>query len=453
MLGAVTVSRLFEVLFPEQHGRFVTQVLVVVAFATAYVLIATERIHRVAAALSGAAAMVVLGVVDAQVAFFSERTGVDWNVIFLLLGMMIIVGVLRQTGVFEYLAIVTAKRARGRPFVIMASLMVLTAVASALLDNVTTVLLVAPVTLLVCDQIDAAPVPFLIAEAMASNIGGTATLVGDPPNIIIASRSGLTFNDFLLNLAPIVVRPARGHHRAVPLDVPARARRRHPPASTRSWGSTSARPSPTHACWSSPWWSSPRSWWPSSATRSWASSPPWSPCWGRAPSSPSPGSNRRSTSARWSGRRSSSSPACSSWSAGSSRPASSRRWPKRATEAIGQQYFLASSVILLASGALSGIVDNIPYVATMAPLVQDLVQAGHGAPQADAAWWSLALGADLGGNATAVGASANVVVIGIAARNGHPISFWTFTKYGLVVATTTIVVAWVYVGVRYFVLG
>ncbi|MFL6134292.1 MAG: SLC13 family permease, partial [Nocardioidaceae bacterium] len=182
-----------------------TQVLVVVVFATAYVLIATERIHRVAAALSGAAAMVVLGVVDAQVAFFSERTGVDWNVIFLLLGMMIIVGVLRQTGVFEYLAIVTAKRARGRPFVILASLMVLTAVASALLDNVTTVLLVAPVTLLVCDQIDADPVPFLIAEAMASNIGGTATLVGDPPNIIIASRSGLTFNDFLFNLAPIVV--------------------------------------------------------------------------------------------------------------------------------------------------------------------------------------------------------------------------------------------------------
>ena len=104
---------------PRAAGRFVTQVLVVVAFATAYVLIATERIHRVAAALSGAAAMVVLGVVDAQVAFFSERTGVDWNVIFLLLGMMIIVGVLRQTGVFEYLAIVTAKRARGRPFVIM----------------------------------------------------------------------------------------------------------------------------------------------------------------------------------------------------------------------------------------------------------------------------------------------------------------------------------------------
>jgi len=123
---------------------------------------------------------------------------------------------------------------------------------------------------------------------------------------------------------------------------------------------------------------------------------------------------------------------------------------KSATDAVGQQYFLATSVILFASGALSGIVDNIPYVATMAPLVQDLVQAGPGGPQGQAAWWALALGADLGGNATAVGASANVVVIGIAARNEHPISFWTFTKYGLVVASVTIVLAWVYVGARYF---
>src|SRR3954452_8365159 len=170
-----------------------TTVLVVIIFVTAYVLIATERIHRVAAALIGAAAMVLIGVVDTGVAFFSERTGIDWNVIFLLLGMMVIVGVLRQTGIFEYAAIWAAKRARGRPFAIMAMLVVLTAVASALLDNVTTVLLVAPVSLLVCEQIGAPPVPFLIAEAMASNIGGTATLIGDPPNIIIASRSGLTF--------------------------------------------------------------------------------------------------------------------------------------------------------------------------------------------------------------------------------------------------------------------
>jgi Na+/H+ antiporter NhaD/arsenite permease-like protein len=102
---------------------------------------------------------------------------------------------------------------------------------------------------------------------------------------------------------------------------------------------------------------------------------------------------------------------------------------------------------------LSGIVDNIPYVATMTPLVQTLVDAGHGASAAKALWWALALGADLGGNATAVGASANVVIIGIAARNGHPISFWHFTRYGSVVALVTIAVAWAYLWLRYFALG
>jgi Na+/H+ antiporter NhaD/arsenite permease-like protein len=136
-----------------------TQVLVVVAFVAAYVLIATERIHRVAASLWGAAAMVLLGVVDARVAFFSEKTGVDWNVLFLLLGMMMIVSVVKQTGVFDYVAIWAAKRTRGRPFATMVLLVVITAVASALLDNVTTVLLIAPVTLLVCDRLGLKPVP------------------------------------------------------------------------------------------------------------------------------------------------------------------------------------------------------------------------------------------------------------------------------------------------------
>ena len=182
-----------------------TAVLATAVFVVTYALIATERVHRVAAALGGAAAMVVIGVVDAESAFFDRETAIDWNVIFLLLGMMILVGVLRQTGVFEFLAIWSAKRARGRPFRIMASLVVLTALASALLDNVTTVLLVAPVTVLLCDRLDLDPVPFLIAEVFASNIGGTATLIGDPPNIIIASRSGLSFNDFLVNLAPFVL--------------------------------------------------------------------------------------------------------------------------------------------------------------------------------------------------------------------------------------------------------
>ncbi len=149
--------------------------------------------------------MLAAGVVGAEDAFFSEETGVDWNVIFLLLGMMIIVGVLRETGVFEYMAIWAAKRAKGKPFRVMVTFVLLTAFASALLDNVTTVLLVAPVTLLVCVRLGVPPVPFLIAEVLASNIGGAATLIGDPPNIIIASRGDLSFNDFLVNMGPIVV--------------------------------------------------------------------------------------------------------------------------------------------------------------------------------------------------------------------------------------------------------
>ena len=182
-----------------------TAVLALVVFATAYVVIATEKFNRALAALLGAAAMVVIGAVGGHEIFFSEETGVDWNVIFLLLGMMVIVGVLRQTGVFEYLAIWAAQRARARPFRVMVLLVLITAFASALLDNVTTVLLVAPVTLLLCERLGPRRCRSCIAEAMASNIGGTATSIGDPPNIIIASRAGLAFNDFLVHLAPIVV--------------------------------------------------------------------------------------------------------------------------------------------------------------------------------------------------------------------------------------------------------
>ena len=180
-------------------------VLAVTVFVVAYALIASDRINKTVVALSGAAIVVAVGVVGSDDVFYSHDTGIDWDVIFLLLGMMIIVSVLRQTGVFEYIAIWSAKRAKGSPLRIMILLVLVTAVASALLDNVTTVLLIAPVTLLVCDRLAINPAPFLMAEVFASNIGGAATLVGDPPNIIIASRAGLSFNDFLVHMAPIVI--------------------------------------------------------------------------------------------------------------------------------------------------------------------------------------------------------------------------------------------------------
>ena len=166
--------------------------IAITVFVIAYILIASDRINKTLVALCGAAVdSAPSPIVGADDAFFSHETGIDWNVIFLLFGMMIIVGVLRQTGVFEYMAIWAAKRANGSPLRIMILLVLVTAFASALLDNVTTVLLIAPVTLLVCERLEINPVPFLIAEVLASNIGGASTLVGDPPNIIIASRAGL----------------------------------------------------------------------------------------------------------------------------------------------------------------------------------------------------------------------------------------------------------------------
>src|ERR1700738_3536471 len=175
-------------------------------FVVAYALITTERFNKTMVALAGAVAVFFLPVINSDEVFYSRDTGIDWDVIFLLLGMMIIISVVRQTGVFEYIAIWSAKRAKGSPLRIMILLVLVTAVGSAFLDNVTTVLLIAPVTLLVCDRLNVRAAPFLIAEVFASNIGGASTLVGDPPNIIIASRAGLSFSDFLVHTLAIVVR-------------------------------------------------------------------------------------------------------------------------------------------------------------------------------------------------------------------------------------------------------
>ena len=428
-----------------------TTYLVVAAFAAAYVLIATERIHRVAAALWGAAAMVLLGVADAKTAFFSEETGIDWNVIFLLLGMMVIVGVLRQTGIFEYLAIWSAKRAGGRPFAVMVMLVLITAVASALLDNVTTVLLVAPVTLLLCDRLGLNPVPFLIAEVMASNIGGAATLIGDPPNIIIASRSGLSFNDFIVHMAPIVVVLIAvfigmcrvmfrssfvfdADRAAAVMDLDEKEAIQDKGLLIRALvilglvlvgfvlhSALHVEPSIVALM---------------GAGAAVAVS-------GLEPSDYL-GEVEWSTLVFFGGLF---------VMVGALVEVGVVAEVGRAlTEAVGDRRLLASTAVLAGSAVLSGMVDNIPYVATVAPIIKDLVGTDPGMQQ-ESLWWALALGADLGGNSTAVGASANVVVLGIAARNGHPISFWQFTRYGLMVTAVTVSTSWVYLWLRYFALA
>ncbi|MBG0829173.1 ArsB/NhaD family transporter [Planomonospora sp. ID67723] len=423
-----------------------TATAAVVIFVVAYVLIATERVHRTAAALGGAGLLLLIHATDGRSAFFSEHSGVDWNVVFLLLGMMVIVGVLRQTGVFEYVAIWAAKRAMGRPFRLMVMLVVITACASALLDNVTTVLLIAPVTFLVCDRLALPAAPYLIAEVMASNIGGTATLVGDPPNIIIASRAGFTFNDFLVHLAPLVVvlmvvfvglcrwlfrrsfvydpvraaeimqlneKEAIKDHRLLwqslaVLAVVMAGFVLHPvlhyePAVVALLGAGLLV----------------------AATRvtveeslrdvEWATLVFFMGLFIMVGALVETGVIENLSEA--------------------------------AASATEGRLGLTTMVLLGASAVLSAIVDNIPYVATMSPIVSDLVQAGGADHQV--LWWALALGADLGGNATAVGASANVVVLGIAERNGARISFWQFTKYGLVVTVVTVALCVPYLWLRY----
>jgi Na+/H+ antiporter NhaD/arsenite permease-like protein len=422
-------------------------ILVVVAFVAAYLLIATERVHRVAAALAGAAAMVVLGVVDAHAAFFSEDTGVDWNVIFLLFAMMVIVGVLRQTGVFDFLAIWSAQRVRGRPFPLMVMLVVITAAASALLDNVTTILLVVPVTLVVCRHLGLAPVPYLIAETLASNIGGMGTLVGDPPNIIIASRAGLSFNDFLVHLAPLAIILVVVHLALCRLMF--RSALTYDPRRVASLMALDARGTITDtrlltqslvvlAAVTAGFVARPVvDLEPSLVALLGA---------GILVSVAGLKPHQYLTEVEW--------PTLVFFmglfvmvgglvASGVMEDAATA-----ATNAVGDDFALAGSVLLLGSAILSAIVDNIPYVATTAPLVGDMVAESHH-PRATGLWWALAAGSDLGGNATPVGASANVVMLGIAARQGHRISFWTFTKYGAVVTAVTIVIAWVYLWLRY----
>ena len=418
-------------------------------FTAAYILIATEWVHRVAAALGGAALMLLIGATDAEHAFFSEAAGVDWNVLVLLLGMMLIVAVLKQTGAFEYLAIWAAKRARGRPFRVMVILVLVTAVASAVLDNVTTVLLIAPVTFLVCERLGVPVVPFLVAEAMASNIGGTATLVGDPPNIIIASRAGLSYNDFLAQLAPIVVVLLvvflglcrvlfRRSFRYDPERV-ARVMALRERDAIRDGRLLIVSLAVLTVVTAAFMLHSVLHLEPSvvaiigglvllAASRLDA--------------------NEVARDVEWQ---------TLAFFAGLFIMVGAlvntgviETVSRAAAEAVHGQPLLTTGVLLGGSAVLSAIVDNIPYVATMSPVVADLA-AADGGGSTQVFWWALALGADLGGNATAVGASANVVILGLAERAGQRISFWEFTRYGLIVATVTVGLCLPYLWLRYFV--
>lgn len=409
-------------------------------FLLTYTLIVAERPHRTIAALLGALAMIVLGVLTQEQAFHA----IDWNVIFLLTGMMAIANVLRETGLFQWIAFQAVRLGRGQPFSILVILCLITAISSAFLDNVTIVVLVVPVTLFVVASLKVNPLPFLIAEILACNIGGTATLIGDPPNVLIASAAGIDFVAFAANMAPISVlilaaflglawllfrkelRAGQGRSPDVAaLDAAALITNRPllfkglvvmggvilgflmhgalhlEPATIALAGATIlllwARSEPEHVLREVEW----------------------------------------TTLFFFIGLFILVEAVVQAGIIATAAQA--------ALQLTGGSLPLTTILLLWVSAIASGVVDNIPYTATMIPLVESLGQTMRAEPL----WWSLALGADLGGNATLVGASANVVVAALAARSGHPIRFKQFLGYGVLTTGLSLLLATGYVWLRY----
>ena len=412
----------------------------VAIFLVAYILIASEKINRIAIVLFGAALMLAIGASDFEKAFYSHDTGIDWNVIFLLLGMMIIVSIIHRTGLFEYLAIKAAQFSKGDPKKSLVYLATLTAVASAMLDNVTTILLAIPMTFVVCKKLSVTPVPFILVQVFASNIGGAATLIGDPPNIIIASKAGLSFNWFLTHMLPLVVVVL-----IVMLPIWVFMFRNslvNSPAEKQAIMKLDANQflqdtkllkksllvltlvliafalhAVTHM---------------EPAVIALFGAGVLVAISGLKPKDYLP-EVEWSTLVFFMG--------LFIMVGALVNVGALAKFAEFLKDQFGGNLATASYSILGISAVLSGIVDNIPYVASMVPVVSEL-NAAIGAANPNALWTALAFGADFGGNATIIGASANVVAIGLAKRQGIEISFWQFAKYGII--TTLISVALVY---------
>ncbi|HNY65230.1 MAG TPA: ArsB/NhaD family transporter [Deltaproteobacteria bacterium] len=430
-------------------------------FILAYVLIVSEKIHKTIIALAGASLMILLGIVTQEEAFSNIELGVDWNVIFLLFSMMVIINIMKPSGLFEYIAIRSAKFAKGEPFRIMVVFSVVTAVLSALLDNVTTVLLIAPVTLLVCQALELDVVPYLITEALASNIGGTATLIGDPPNIMIASKAGLDFMAFIYNLAPVVVvmmvvylltlKLVFGRRLTVKEELRQRIMAmderkaiKDPVLIKKSLfvlgltmtgfvlhGVLHMEPATIALAGAATLLVVSRVKEPHHIL----SEVEWTTLFFFIGLFIVIGGVVKVGLITW--------------------------MSSKMLELTQGDLFATSMLLMWFSAFASAFIDNIPYVATMNPLIIDMARqlwpnlqgtALLHHPDLMPLWWSLALGACLGGNGTAIGASANVIVVGLSEKMGRPISFLKFMLYGMPFMIETVIVSTVYVWLRYYVL-
>lgn len=424
-----------------------------ILFIATYALIVSEKINRAIVSGLGAALMVSLGVLSQETAI----SGIDFNTLGLLTGMMVIVAITRGSGVFQYVAVWSAKRVNASPWGILLTLSLVTAVFSSLLDNVTTVLLIAPVTLLISHELKINPYPFLFAEIFASNIGGTATLIGDPPNIMIGSAVNLSFNDFLFNLAPIIplilaitlgiiylIWGRSMHATAAARERIMQFKEReaitdvrllkqsmlvlalvmagfilaHPlrlePATIAMFGAAlllllsnlkndaEAQSEEVHKTFGGVEWI---------------------------------------TIFFFIGLFIS--------VKGIEEAGALTMLADLVIEYTGGDMTVMSLTILWVSAIASAVVDNIPFVATMIPVIKSMAPTFGGAENLMPLWWSLALGACLGGNGSLVGASANLIVAGFAERAGHRIRFLPFMLLAFPMMLLSIGIASVYVYFRY----
>ncbi|SHN65771.1 ArsB/NhaD family transporter [Desulfitobacterium chlororespirans] len=427
-------------------------IIAIVIFLTSYAVIVSEKINRSIIALCGALLMVIFGIVDLHDAYTEH---IHWATIFLLLGMMILVGITNKSGIFQYIAVKTAQSANGDPVKILVRLALLTAVGSAFIDNVTTVLLITPITIAIARILHISSFPFLITEILVCNIGGAATLVGDPPNIMIGVAADISFNDFLLHITPIIViimlitvaylkyffgkqLHVQEQYVRQLMDIDAREYIRDTtlakkslfvfaltllgfvlhqflhlePAVVALSGATllmliGVKDSELEEVFHSV---------------EWVTIFFFAGLFVLVGGLVEVGVISRA--AAW------------------------------MIEVTGGDMVFTSLVLLWGAGFASAFVDNIPLVATMIPMIQDMsIQLAL--PQVETAtlWWSLALGACLGGNGTLIASSANLVVASIAVREGEPISFTDFLKVSIPVTLISLALASVYVYVVFVKLG
>ena len=420
----------------------------------AYGFVIVGRVNRAIVALIGASVVVVIGALDQGEAI----KGIDWDTIGLLTGIMILVAISRRSGLFEYIAIWSAQRVKASPAGILLMLQLATAVLSALLNNVSTVLLIVPVTLAIAEQLDVPPFPFLFGEVFAANIGGTATLIGDPPNILIGSQAGLDFDTFLCNVGPVAALVMAAQmtmvHVAWGRALRASPERRalvigmNAPAMISDHGLLRRSLLVLGAVMLAFVLARPLHLEPATIALAGAGTLMLLDHWRHRSRKHADDVHQTFADVEWttifffiglfvvvhavevSGAL--------------------RSFAEQIVAATGGRPAASGSLILWVSAALSAIFDNIPFVATMIPVIKSMAPAYGGPSQIEPLWWCLSLGACLGGNGTLIGAAANLTVAGIAERNGIRFGFMQYLAYGAPMTLVSIAICQIYVLLRYF---